>query len=78
MAKSAMMDHSDDALNLSDNTRSMVKAPDHLEQKETNNIDEMERLLQQIYGGAGSGNGGQSAMGGSSIEGKGAVKKKAG
>jgi len=46
VAKSVTMDHPDDVLNLSDNTRSMVKHPEHLEQKVTNNIDEMERLLQ--------------------------------
>ena len=40
------MHNAGDALNLSDITRSMVKQPEHLEQLETNNIDEMERLLQ--------------------------------
>ena len=39
------MNHAEDPLNLSDNTRSMVKQPEHLEQKQTNNIDEMEILL---------------------------------
>ena len=74
MAKSVIMNHPEDQLNLSDNTRSMVKQPEHLEQMVTNNIDEMERLLQQIDG-AGSGNGATAAPIGSSIGGNGAVNK---
>ena len=60
VAKSVIMNHNEDQLNLSDNTREMVKQPEHLEQMVTNNIDEMERLLQQIDG-AGSGSGGNAA-----------------
>ena len=48
----------------------MVKQPEHLEQKQTNNIDEMEILLRQIEG-TGSGNGGNDAPVGS-ISGNGA------
>ena len=52
------MHQNDDPLNLSDNTREMVKQPVNLGQAPTNNIDEMERLLQQIDGSA---NGGTAA-----------------
>ena len=52
----AMGHNNDDPLNLSDNTRSMVKQPEHFEQLHTNNIDEMERLCKEIEGSV-SGNG---------------------
>ena len=58
----------------------MVRHPEHLQQMETNNIDEIERMLQRIgegepQEGESGGNGGKSALVTSSVGENGAMKK---